>query len=36
MIALFSDKVPFIWTGGRKCNFEGCDRPDLQPGKTNQ
>jgi len=23
--------VPYIWTGGRKCNFKGCDRPDLQP-----
>ena len=21
----------FIWTSGRKCNFNGCDRPDLQP-----
>merc|ERR1712025_1367116 len=21
----------YIWTGGRKCNFKGCDRKDLQP-----
>ena len=28
-----TDQVPFIWTGGRKCNFEGCDRSDLQPGE---
>lgn len=21
----------FLWTSGRKCNFQGCDRPDLQP-----
>ncbi|XP_068086394.1 L-selectin-like [Anabrus simplex] len=21
----------YAWTGGRKCNFEGCDRPDLKP-----
>ena len=27
-----SDNIPFIWTGGRKCNFEGCERSDLQPG----
>ncbi len=27
-----TDNVPFVWTGGHKCNFEGCDRPDLQPG----
>ncbi|XP_071535617.1 P-selectin-like [Panulirus ornatus] len=23
--------VKYIWTSGRKCNFDGCDRPDLQP-----
>lgn len=27
--------VPYIWTGGRKCNFAGCDRPDLQPAVEN-
>jgi len=25
----------YIWTGGRKCNFRGCDRPDLQPTIVN-
>nr|ADD24198.1 L-selectin [Lepeophtheirus salmonis] len=25
----------FTWTSGRKCNFEGCDRPDLQPTHIN-
>ena len=25
------DDIPYIWTGGRKCNFQGCDRADLQP-----
>jgi len=23
--------VPYVWTSGRKCNFAGCDRPDLKP-----
>ncbi|XP_069676443.1 uncharacterized protein [Periplaneta americana] len=23
--------VRFAWTGGRKCNFAGCDRADLKP-----
>ncbi|KAK5645696.1 hypothetical protein RI129_004160 [Pyrocoelia pectoralis] len=23
--------VRYIWTSGRKCNFAGCDRADLQP-----
>ncbi|KAI8427697.1 hypothetical protein MSG28_002147 [Choristoneura fumiferana] len=27
--------VRFIWTSGRKCNFAGCDRPDLQPPNVN-
>ncbi|XP_017764165.1 PREDICTED: uncharacterized protein LOC108553676 isoform X1 [Eufriesea mexicana] len=27
--------VRFIWTSGRKCNFNGCDRPDLQPQNIN-
>lgn len=26
-----SAKVAFIWTSGRKCNFDGCDRPEYQP-----
>lgn len=25
----------YIWTSGRKCNFAGCDRPDLQPPNIN-
>ena len=25
----------FFWTSGRKCNFEGCDRDDLQPSIVN-
>lgn len=25
------DKVKYIWTSGRLCDFKGCDRPDLQP-----
>ena len=25
------DDIHYIWTGGRKCNFNGCDRKDLQP-----
>ncbi|KAH8412076.1 hypothetical protein KR222_008710, partial [Zaprionus bogoriensis] len=27
--------VRYIWTSGRKCNFAGCDRPDLQPPNEN-
>jgi len=23
--------VKYIWTSGRKCDFDGCDRSDLQP-----
>lgn len=29
--AIKSNNVKYIWTSGRKCNFDGCDRPDLQP-----
>ncbi|XP_023329620.1 uncharacterized protein LOC111702233 isoform X2 [Eurytemora carolleeae] len=29
------EDIPYIWTGGRKCNFAGCDRPDLQPAIEN-
>jgi hypothetical protein len=25
----------FIWTGGRKCNYRGCDRAELQPAIRN-
>ena len=24
-----------MYLGGRKCNFAGCDRPDLQPAIEN-
>lgn len=27
--------VRYIWTSGRKCNFAGCDRPDLLPPNEN-
>lgn len=27
--------VRYIWTSGRKCNFAGCDRADLQPPNVN-
>ncbi|XP_049812538.1 uncharacterized protein LOC126259649 [Schistocerca nitens] len=27
--------VRYIWTSGRKCNFAGCDRADLQPANIN-
>lgn len=27
--------VRYIWTSGRKCNFAGCDRADLQPPNEN-
>lgn len=29
------DKVKYIWTSGRLCDFKGCDRPDLQPLNVN-
>lgn len=31
----FLGNVRYIWTSGRKCNFNGCDRPDLQPPNVN-
>lgn len=31
----FTGNVRYIWTSGRKCNFNGCDRPDLQPANIN-
>ena len=30
-----TNDIPYIWTGGRKCNFDGCDRADLQPAIEN-
>ena len=32
---LISGNVRYIWTSGRKCNFNGCNRPDLQPPNVN-
>merc|ERR1712117_69283 len=29
------NKVDYIWTSGRICDFKGCDRPDLQPVNIN-
>jgi len=28
-------RVRYIWTSGRKCNFEGCNRRDQQPNLIN-
>ena len=30
-INVLTDGVKYIWTSGRKCDFDGCDRADLQP-----
>ena len=27
--------VPFFWTSGRKCNFDGCDKPEFLPKNIN-
>jgi len=27
--------VPYFWTSGRLCDFDGCDRPDLFPKNIN-
>jgi len=29
------NNVKYIWTSGRKCNFDGCDRADLMPHIVN-
>ena len=29
------DGVKYIWTSGRKCDFDGCNRADLQPTIVN-
>lgn len=29
------NNIRFIWTSGRKCNFAGCERADLQPPNEN-
>lgn len=28
---LIKGGIRYTWTSGRKCNFDGCDRQDLQP-----
>lgn len=33
--SLQKGNVRYIWTSGRKCNFDGCNRPDLQPAIIN-
>ncbi|XP_037802414.1 uncharacterized protein LOC119597050 isoform X1 [Penaeus monodon] len=33
--AMSTGNVKYIWTSGRKCNFDGCDRPDLKPTLVN-
>lgn len=35
ILKLFLDKIKYIWTSGRLCDFKGCDRPDLQPLNIN-
>ncbi|XP_063701274.1 uncharacterized protein LOC134831472 [Culicoides brevitarsis] len=32
---LVDEKVKYIWTSGRLCDFKGCDRPDLLPNNIN-
>ena len=34
ILAIFV-KVPFFWTSGRKCNFDGCDKPEFFPKLIN-
>jgi len=31
----FMSGVKYIWTSGRLCNFDGCDRPDFEPKNIN-
>lgn len=33
--AIAANNVKYAWTSGRKCDFDGCDRPDLQPKLIN-
>ena len=36
LLSLFlSIGVKYIWTSGRLCNFDGCDRPDFFPKHVN-
>ncbi|CAH1958885.1 unnamed protein product [Acanthoscelides obtectus] len=32
---IVDDKVKYIWTSGRLCDFAGCERADLQPPRVN-
>lgn len=32
---LVREKVKYIWTSGRLCDFKGCERADLQPLQVN-
>ncbi|KAJ8982527.1 hypothetical protein NQ317_018568 [Molorchus minor] len=32
---LVEEKVKYIWTSGRLCDFKGCERADLQPAIVN-
>jgi len=34
-VSFLIDKIKYIWTSGRLCDFKGCDRPDLQPLNIN-
>ena len=35
MIVFVSVNVPYFWTSGRLCDFDGCDRPDFFPKNIN-
>lgn len=30
-----ANNVKFIWTSGRLCDFDGCDRPEFFPKNIN-
>jgi hypothetical protein len=32
---LEKEKLPYVWTSGRLCDFKNCDREDLQPLSIN-
>ena len=34
-MCFFVANVPYFWTSGRLCDFDGCDRPDLFPKNIN-
>ena len=31
----YSENVPYFWTSGRLCDFDGCDRADFFPKNIN-